>query len=362
MNQVFIHVGAGKTGTSALQEFILNNHPALEEKEGLCVPNFGAVKTARVLTHHGLSDWGAYKNRDALGLWKKISRLDRSRVLVTSENLHSRISARDGLAFFRGVKNTLAGWDIKIIFYIRRQSQWTQSAYEQWVKVNNVSMSIEQLAQSYKTNLVRQVFEFAEVFGRQNILVRPYEKSQFQGGNIFVDFFSLLDIDVSKGYEFPQKNANPRLNAESLSFKRHINQLSDDRKQAQLILNDLLAYSGKVSATDSLTIHHNHNLMPVALQMEIEALNEPNYEKIARDIMGREDGRLFLEEPDFTNADRSDNGNDNFDLLYAHLFLALYEKVQHLQSQNKELRAAVAKSTGLFSKLIERYKTISNSD
>ena len=51
MKQIFIHVGAGKTGTSAIQEFLKLNEKKLSQK-GLYMPEIGRDDSNKFIFHH----------------------------------------------------------------------------------------------------------------------------------------------------------------------------------------------------------------------------------------------------------------------------------------------------------------------
>ncbi len=343
--ELFIHVGAGKTGTTALQEFLRINRSKLQEK-GLVLPDIGLVKTENAIGHHKLSGVGSHANPNVLSMWQAISKANEKKLLLTSETFHNRISQQDGVGFFTEIYNIFSGWEIRIIFYLRRQSQWQQSAYAQWVKGNMESLTIEEHTKRYKRNLADQVFCFSDVFGQQNIIVRPYEKQQFNGGNIFSDFFQIMGLSIDDSYDFPRRNPNPRLTVEALNFKRVVNSFCNDVSEARLCLNDLLSYSDHENAHSSTNIYHRHNLMSQKLQEKIEFENQGKYEIIAREFLGREDGNLFLDAPEFKSESRDkENREDECHRLYTYLFQQLYTKNQNLTRLNEELKLKLEKYT-----------------
>lgn len=335
---MFIHVGAGKTGTSALQEFFKTNREKLQ-KEGLILPDIGVVRTRNQIAHHKLSGTGSHAGCDVISMWRAISKTNAEMLLLSSETFHNKISNQDGIKFFTEIRSIFKSWEIKIIFYLRRQSQWHQSAYAQWVKGDMQSLTIEEHAKRYKKNLADQVFLFSDIFGHQNIIVRPFEKRQFIGGSIFTDFFQAIGITIDSSYELPKNNPNPRLNLEALEFKRIINSFSQNVEETKLCLKDLLAYSNPVNTLSSSRIHHTHNSMPLELQKQIESENQSKYETIARDFMGRKDGKLFLDsfEAPPNPKETSEQGNE-FHRLYAYLFQNLYKQNRNLVLSNEKLK------------------------
>lgn len=161
-----IHVGAGKTGNSAIQSFLYANRGLLED--GLNIP---ISDQAGTLTPH----------RFALtsGLTELRSHISHSKeTFITSEYFHSLATSTPGRLLLRQI----ASLDVpkQIIFAIRRQSEWTESAVNQWLKDGNLMLSKEHPREAVNRcvnyDLVKQVDIFAEIFGDSNITLVPYEK------------------------------------------------------------------------------------------------------------------------------------------------------------------------------------------
>lgn len=296
MKKIYIHVGAGKTGTTAIQNFMFLNRQELAN-QGLHIPSQGSNSMGESITHHALADFGRYKSPEgAISLWHSIGELDFNCMLVSSEIFHSRISDKDGPEFFKFIKSALAKMEVKIVFYIRRQSQWFQSAYSQWVQVNLQHKTIQQLAKSYHKTLPDQVLAFGKIFGIDNVIVRPFEKTQFVNGNLIDDFLSSLNLEPSDHFKIPKGNPNPRLTGDALEVMRLINQFAQSEEEKRPIVKLLMNYSKVSNSRDSQAVYHRHNIMPASLALEIEEEMEPLYREIAVKYLGRSDGQLFIEE------------------------------------------------------------------
>lgn len=290
---LYVHVGAGKTGTSALQSFFLLNKKALRDV-GVGFPVQGQTKINGGLSHHYLSDHGAARNSNALQDWRDLGSEDIETSIVSSENLHNKISAPDGAAFFTTIRDTL-DCDIRIVFYIRRQSQWLQSAYAQFVKSDIETRSFPEFVTRYTRNLPDQVLRFAEIFGPKAIILRPFEKAQFHGGEICHDFCHALGIDWNPAFRLPEGNANPRLAPDALELKRRLNMLVDNPQTLKPLLQALLDYSNQTDSTGSAGTFHTHTMLDPAEQLRIERENAPKYRIIAETLLGRSDGQLFYD-------------------------------------------------------------------
>ncbi|WP_144213662.1 hypothetical protein [Shewanella donghaensis] len=334
---LYIHVGAGKTGTTAIQDFLYLNKSLLSDK-GIYIPEEGNIHSDGSIAHHKLSAWGAHRSTDVWPLWKSIASSKSKKILLTSEYFHSRISAKDGSLFFEKINTLFSNFNIKIIFYIRRQDQWIQSVYEQWVKSGSLrtGQTIEEFVDAYKNNLPDQLLKFSSVFGKENIIVRVFEKSQFKDGNIFSDFFGALNVELPNNICFPEKNSNSRLSPDALHFKSISNSVCKDVKTAQVLSKPLLDYSTDLYASDSQRIHHSHGILSKNTQKKIYEANKEKYSEIAKNYLGRESGELFLDEPSFLEEEFKYT-NENTVKISSYLFTTLFKRISLLEKENKAM-------------------------
>ena len=336
MRQIFIHVGAGKTGTSAIQEFLKLNRLELEANN-LKIPDSGLrVIDDQGITHHDLAGKVSRDYcSDVLDLWRKLIKEEGDRFLVTSERFHSLIKYNTKI--FEEIRNILDGFDVSIIFYIRREDQWIQSAYEQWIKAGNKrdGEAIHELIKKPSISLPEQVLRFADIFGPENIILKPFEKSQFAGGNIFSDFFSIFNIDVNDDFLFPKKNSNPRLSIDALEFKRIFNTICANPRESRSINSYLTEYSSTSDAS-STEVFRKANLLSEADREIIARKNEPLYKNLAKEFLGRDDGRLFYESYDVEPVDYKFSLQD-LTKISSFLFLKMSQEIDHLKREQMQL-------------------------
>lgn len=334
MKEIFIHVGAGKTGTTAVQEFLKLNQSRLAN-QGLELPVIGRRKSSRLVLHDALAGGGkrAGGDRAALDLWRQIAKTDAEKVLVTSERFHSRVKSKKGESLFREVSQILKDFNIRIIFYIRREEDWLESAYEQWIKSGNKrdGESLQAFIKSPRMSLGRQIYRFSDVFGHESIIVRPYEPMQFVGGSIFSDFLNVLQVSNDDEFVFPGRRSNPRLLPDALEFKRNLNSVSASKEEAQLLVALLKEYShlmghAPVAGNGSPTRIDESDVR------EIRAGNADLYSRIAREFLGRSDGRLFYERGQSDCADDLPEAEDT-SRVCAFLILRLYQRIRALEHQ-----------------------------
>lgn len=328
MRELFIHVGAGKTGTTAIQEFLKLNEDKIEG-QGISIPKSGRNKSKRFIYHHNLAG-GVNRiidEQDVLELWKNLSNMEGGKLLVTSELFHSLIVKGATRKLFYDIKRILNDFHIKVIFYIRRDDQWLQSAYEQWVKSGSKrdGETISEFIKRPMMHLGDQILEFANIFGKNNVIVRPFEKSQFVKGNIFDDFAHILGLRLDDSFSYPAKNPNPRLSVDALEFKRIFNTVCKDREESQSIISYLELYS-HITDANSTSVFRKAGLLSEEERRFINKKNDPVYRMIAQEFLGRKDGVLFYDEYDVDAVDH------NFDLesltrIVSFIFLEMEKKL-----------------------------------
>lgn len=264
MKTLYIHVGAGKTGTTALQQFFLLNRHLLEQK-GIWLPSIGSVKNNKTIAHHDLSGVKDGLDFDPRPLWEKLKREAKNKdsIVVSSENFHSRVRYEWGQDLLNWVRSKFTNWRVVCIYYIRRQDQWNESAYEQWIKDGTLrdGSTVDDFVQRYHGNQPKEIFILADILGQKNVIVRPYQNIYFKGGTIFSDFLWCIGLEWLNDYIVPAINANPRLSLDALEYKRISNSVLQTKKDAQYLLKPLVEYSKIEESTKE--IYRNYTLVSV---------------------------------------------------------------------------------------------------
>jgi hypothetical protein len=296
-NTLFLHIGSRKTGTTALQEFFAANRTIMK-KQGILYPDDGGTahhRLAQSLLQDEGNPWWFPKNiGDSAHEWKVLLRkLKASRNLISSE-FFFRCKRRHILKIYDYTR----AFDVKIVAYLRRQDEVIQSEYNQKVKggprgVNKLTFDsfLSPKVDNWLFHYDKVLDQWADIFGKGNIIVRPYEKNQFYHGNIFEDFFHfILDSEITPDFTVIKDDPNPRLHRVALEYKRLVNILLPSElayksfRPALLKVSEALRASGK----DDPSVASPHACLAI-----LETFSRGN-ERIARDYLGRQDGRLFV--------------------------------------------------------------------
>lgn len=120
---------------------------------------------------------------------------------------------------------------IKVIIYLRPQDRAIESLYAHGVKMGYFNMPFDRFDYErpfYNLDYAFTVNQWADQFGQENVIVRPFEKGQFEGGNIFSDFLSLLGVVLDQYFKLPPRHFNISWPRPELRYQRWLNKLSLD--------------------------------------------------------------------------------------------------------------------------------------
>ena len=313
MATLYLHIGTPKTGTTAIQNFLPINGELLK-KQGFCYPDFGyryygvnRYRNAHFLVHSQScsfeSETEIRKSEDERfyeGL-DRIKELTKTypNVILSDENIWNGYIKRKN--FWQILKEALdeRGIALKVIVYLRRQDMVVESYYAQRVKVK-IQMSFQDYLNSedidyFKLDYYSQLKEISQTVGKENIIVRAYEKKQYEGnGNTLIsDFLNVLGLDLDERYASPDIVVNTSLHGKYLEIKRVLNEMDCFKTRNNFAVRYLKMVqeedekSNGVSASKFFTYEKRMNFL--------EKYKEGNA-AVARDFMNRKDGVLFRNE------------------------------------------------------------------
>lgn len=294
--RLFLHIGMNKAGSTAIQHALATQAARLK-RHGLLYPETGRI---RAEAHYLLTQ--------VLGFSHRLSKAAREPGIDASLEPRIREEARrarcaqvvmSSEAFVipgdvARVKAFFAGWDCRIVLYLRRHDHWWASSYSQgvasveaptWESGFEHYLAVQRRRPD-KGNYRLLIETWARHFGEQNLIVRPYERAQNQP-NIAADFLQAIGHPVLAaefGGELPARN-------ESLG-------------ERELLLIDAIQRAGLEKALRKRLVAHvrarrgqqkGQGFIPPALRRELVEEHLADYAWIARRFLGREDGRLFLE-------------------------------------------------------------------
>lgn len=252
MATVYLHIGAPKTATSTLQSVLAGNYKRLLG-QGVLYPKLLRHGDAHhtlvcdlieAYQGHSMADlW--YGERTRGEAWQDLHReIDEHRhridkVILSSELFFGQTARLEDM--LADIRDRLSGHQIKVVVYLRRQDQWYSSFFNQDVK--GVRQWSENAYEFYQTH---QIFQhdydkllgiWSSAVGRENMLIRPYEPSQWTGGDIIQDFCAVTGIEA---LGTARLTPNESLGATQLYVKQCLNRVGFEKGANESVLRLLL--------------------------------------------------------------------------------------------------------------------------
>ena len=277
---LFIHGGYPKCASTSLQDFLFLNKEPLQNK-GFLYPAF---ENKNILTHERtngfdislfiLNDNNEYLNKrfDTLNFpeqerKKYIKNLENSfsytKQQINDSNLNNIVLSSEFFSVNSSnilkFKNEFKEFNIKFIFYIRTPVSFICSAFQQNAKgaLRNTLPLDEYIDKDLELNInyFEKFDDYIEVFGKENIILRPLENEQFKNGCIYSDFLNILGLEPDESFSLLKRNSNESSSFEVTELIRLINRLPYDmeikNKMRKLALN--VQFQNNTKIIDTLT-------------------------------------------------------------------------------------------------------------
>lgn len=319
-NTLMIHIGTPKTGTSALQKFLADNAQGLK-KYGWCYPNLEKDwATLNGWNEEGFPKNGAWikfsmiKKVEKDILWKVVlNYLKHYNVIISEEGLWSY----PGLDFEEVMREIRSRYDnVKIICYLRRQDLYIESKWNQDVKASFFGGDVSGYYEIKKEEFdyKKRLDLLAELFGKENVVARVYEKGQFSGvrGDITSDFLEACGIGSDWKETILPGHVNERIDNDVLGLKHLFNKEFCDAADRFGVQP-----TGKVYRQYFLNLRLKEEdtkkgYISKEIRQEFIDRYARDNEYVAKTYLGRTDGKLFhdtnidipLYEPEFSEREQ----------------------------------------------------------
>ena len=232
--QCWLHIGTEKTGSTSIQTFLAQNRAALLSRGWIYPQSAGALKHSSLIAF-SLDDDRIDSTRLRLGIGKRIALEGFRRELLnslktdlaasgaatavfSSELLSTRLRRPSEIGRLKALCDALAG-HTRVIVYIRNQADFLVSRY------TNVIWEGGTAEFDFRARIAIADYEllldrWTNIFGKENVIVRRFEPTDFPGNNVILDFAQAIGLSTG-GLREPERS-NPSLDAESLAAARAV--------------------------------------------------------------------------------------------------------------------------------------------
>lgn len=308
---IYLHIGNGKTGSTSIQTFIEENAEMLRTR-GYVFPVCAGRRNHRRFAMYAHDDHVIDNLRRA----KKLTTPERivafraqfreeflqeektwnadQTVLVSSEQM-SRLHVDSAQ---RRLFDLLAetGRRVRVIIYLRAQHEAIVSEYSQFIKGGKTTTLEHEIALASDRKMYRYaqtVRSWANVFGAENLIVRPYERRQLKDADVVADYMHIVGLGDLHGGTMP-KEQNQSLDVATIEYLRLLN--IHFPRWAATGAGRNIAREGLAEAIEAISDGRKPRLGGAEAAAFMSNFAEDNA-LVAREFLGREDGRLFLGDP-----------------------------------------------------------------
>ncbi len=243
MKILHVHIGTPKTGTTAIQEFCVEN-AAILKKKGYCYPilpfsfwDASEARNAHFLVAQITDKDGNVLEEEAEKNFHKGVQIIQDlfqkfdHVVMSDENIWlSMDTIRKDLWENLKKEAQSRGFSIRVIVYLRRQDKYLYSLWNQRIKSKRrLEMSYEDFVDMINVPARLEYYDklerMAGVLGKENITVRRFDGGKFEGGSIYADFLQAIGLTLTDEYKISQGVRNLGLFGNTFEIKRILNGL-----------------------------------------------------------------------------------------------------------------------------------------
>ncbi|EIS4552706.1 hypothetical protein LW992_001428 [Campylobacter coli] len=246
----YVHIGTEKTGTTSIQEFLYINKSIIQKQNYFFAQSIG-IKNHWDLAFLGysLNKKDSYILNNSLWNFQAIKQHKKNifskikdevkfnhKIIFSSELLQSRLTRKREIVklytFFKKIGFT----NIKVICYIRDANEMLRSLLSEAIKWEEIdSFELKEEKEEYKLGYKKNLFHFhhicnhkqtlqwwGEVFGKENLIVRLFDKNEFYQGDLLKDFIHSIGLEWDDEFIIPPKQ-NESLDLLGIDLLRRIN-------------------------------------------------------------------------------------------------------------------------------------------
>jgi len=274
---IYLHIGFGKTGTTSIQQMYYESRNKLLQNK-ILYPQVGLLQYG----HHMLAKLGQESMSNEvqdryLELLKEIEENQPKTIILSSENF---IFMKP--QYIQEISELLKNFDVKIIFYIRKQTSLIESTYMEWLKTGKSQYpSIEEFYNIHKQSFdfLQKIQPWIDYFGKEQIISRLFDK-KIIGNNVCTDILNITDIDPSIANL--DNYSNQSLPNMFVDLVHSIDKSNISSKQREEIITELLNLSSLCKVKSDLFTLEQQNEIKYQYQASNDKFSDAflsNFEK-----------------------------------------------------------------------------------
>lgn len=250
MRTLYLHIGFGKTGTTAVQDFLYRERIKLRDM-GLFYPEVGLRGTG----HHDLVTVSA-NEIDAT----TSRNLDVLTQELEASGTPSAILSSEFFCFLKERQITylatrLQASRVRVIFYVRPQRKLIESAYLQWQRVgDDYGGSVREFFRRYGPafNFMVRIAPWVKAFGHESVMARVFDPC-IVGRDVCVDIMGLMRLGMPAEYR-REGVVNPSLLPEFSALVAEVDSVQICETTRREIIDRLVSLSRKFKPLSDETV------------------------------------------------------------------------------------------------------------
>ncbi len=342
VDEVVLHLGTGKTGTTSIQHYMRRNRQLLSERGVLYPRTPGSGRHTKFgLSFRSVEEFDTmpawhqmraqsperFRRRFHRKLLDEIRAAAAPRVLFSDEALYGLPDP--ALRRLREFTDGLGG-TTRLVVYLRRQDDHAISLYQQQVKVGETRRLVSWLRNNrdFTYDYGRRLEQLERGLEPTSFVVRRFERGAFRSGRLEADFLDAAGIDGA-GFESVESK-NETLDAATVEFLRLYNLHQLEHAGARPGVMDhrvLVQRLGRRSTGPALT------LPEAALDRFMAMWSESN-----RAVAGR-----YLGEPELFGASRRREGTTDRQVVDPTAIEELMDTAGFADDVRKQMRQIAAR-------------------
>ncbi len=328
MQKIIFHLGTPKTGTSIIQSHLAQNRAVLRDM-GYFYPVtissdkrlYKTYESHHLLTY-SVAGWQPFSDYSPTEFMRRVEKTSTEynlhtlllsaentywlpRQIVSREKPSAEVYWQEKKEYMTRFRELFSGYDTELVIYLRRQDRWLESWYNQQIKNgNSLPRNVYSFAEhcEYLLDYRKYLELLSEVFGKDHIKVRVYEKQQLPDG-LFSDFVQVSGLGDPEN--FPLREAaryNSQLLPEALEFMHICNSLEGDaetRRELRLMIRKV------TRQFESEIVFKEQHLLDNDDRLRLIDKYQVDNQWIAEEFLKRGEEPLFVEPVKTVDSDAS---------------------------------------------------------